>query len=183
MKRLACAAVFFCATAALPLQAQWAIQDSRTTADLRGIHALGNGIAWASGTQGTVLRTTNDGKDWQRCATPPDADHLDFRGIQAFDADTAIVMSSGKGPLSRLYKTTDACAHWTLLFTNPDPEGFWDAITADAAEGIVIGDPVDGKFAAFASINNGHQRWFPFQAPDRAPTVKLPPPRSKDEAL
>ena len=40
----------------------------------------------------------------------------------------AIIMSSGKGALSRIYKTTDACATWILLFTNPDPEGFWDAV-------------------------------------------------------
>jgi len=39
-------------------------------------------------------------------------------------------MSSGKGHRSRLYKTTDACRTWTLLFTNPDPEGFWDAVQA-----------------------------------------------------
>ena len=110
--------------------AQWDIEASHTTADLRGIHNVGKGIAWASGTEGTVLRTTNDGKDWQRCATPPNAEHLDFRGIQAFDASTAIVMSSGKGPLSRLYKTTDACQSWKLLFTNPDKEGFWDALIA-----------------------------------------------------
>ena len=183
MTRLACAAVILCAIAAPNAPAQWSIQDSHTTADLRGIHSIGNGIAWASGTEGTVLRTINDGKDWQRCATPPDADHLDFRGIQAFDANTAIVISIGKGPLSRLYKTTDACRTWTLLFTNPDLEGFWDAVIADSAEGVVIGDPVDGKFAVFASINNGHQRWFRFEAPERAPSVKLPVPKSKDETL
>ena len=105
------------------LQAQWTIQQSHTTASLRGIHALGNGIAWASGTAGTVLHTTDDGTTWQTCTTPPEAEHLDFRGIQAFDANTAIVMSSGKGDLSRLYKTTDACKSWKLLFTNPDKEG------------------------------------------------------------
>ena len=110
------------------LPAQWTIQQSHTTASLRGIHALGNGIAWASGTAGTVLRTTDDGTTWQTCTTPPEAEKLDFRGIQAFDANTAIVMSSGKGDLSRLYKTTDACKSWKLLFTNPDKEGFWDAI-------------------------------------------------------
>jgi hypothetical protein len=101
-------------------RAQWEIQTAPTTADLRGIHALGNGIAWASGSDGAVLRTTDDGAHWQRCATPPDAEALDFRGIQAFDANTAIVMSSGKGPLSRLYKTTDGCHSWKLVFTNPD---------------------------------------------------------------
>jgi len=133
--------VLLCATA---IHAQWTIQDAHTTADLRGIHALGNGVAWASGTEGTVLRTTNDGKDWQRCTTPPDADHLDFRGIQAFDASIAIVMSIGKGPLSRLYKTIDACQTWKLLFTNPDPEGFWDTVRAvddDVVE--IVGDSVD----------------------------------------
>jgi len=130
MNRLTCAVVLLCATVAPNASSQWTIQDAHTTADLRGIHAIGNGVAWATGTEGTVLRTTNDGKDWQRCTTPPDAGHLDFRGIQAFDASTAIVMSIGKGPLSRLYKTTDACRTWTLLFTNHDPEGFWDAVQA-----------------------------------------------------
>jgi len=45
--------------------AQWQLQDSHTTADLRGIHNVGNGVAWASGTNGTVLRTEDGGKLWQ----------------------------------------------------------------------------------------------------------------------
>jgi len=110
--------------------AQWQIQDANTTASLRGIHSVGNGVAWASGTEGTMLRTEDSGKTWQHCAIPPDAEKLDFRGIQAFDNKTAIVMSSGKGDLSRLYKTTDGCHTWKLVFTNPDKDGFWDAVTA-----------------------------------------------------
>jgi len=129
--------------AATPTPAQWQILPSPTTADLRGIHAIGNGIAWASGTNGTVLRTTDDGVQWQLCPTPPGAEHLDFRGIQAFDDKTAIVMSSGKGDLSRLYKTTDGCATWTLLFTNPDPKGFWDTLIMTSKNiGMLIGDPI-----------------------------------------
>jgi hypothetical protein len=139
------------------LQAQWTIQQSHTTASLRGIHALGNGIAWASGTAGTVLRTTDDGTTWQTCTTPPQAEKLDFRGIQAFDANTAIVMSSGKGDLSRLYKTTDACKSWTLLFTNPDKEGFWDAIqfSKDHRLGALLGDPVKDAFVMMLSADGG----------------------------
>jgi photosystem II stability/assembly factor-like uncharacterized protein len=129
--------------AAIQSQAQWQILRTPTTADLRGIHTVGNGVAWASGTGGTVLRTTDDGAHWQLCPTPPNAEHLDFRGIQAFDAQTAIVMSSGKGDLSRLYKTTDACKTWILLFTNPDPEGFWDTLVMTSKNiGMLIGDPV-----------------------------------------
>src|ERR1700758_2485763 len=108
--------------------AQFSLQTSNTTADLRGIHNVGNGVAWASGTNGTVLRTEDGGYVWQTCAVPPGAEKLDFRGVQGFDANTAIVMSSGKGDLSRLYKTTDGCRSWKLVFTNPDPEGFFDSI-------------------------------------------------------
>ena len=134
----------------LSAHAQWTIQQSNTTADLRGIDNVGHGIAWASGTNGTVLHTTDNGATWLLCKTPPDADHLDFRGIQAFDANTAIVMSSGKGDLSRLYKTTDGCQTWKLILPNPEPEGFWDTIHFGSPEaGELLGDPVDGIFAYY----------------------------------
>ena len=143
-------------TATLPAKAQWDIQESHTTASLRGIHNVGGGVAWASGTEGTVLRTEDGGHLWQGCATPPGAEKLDFRGIQAFDENTAIVMSSGKGDLSRLYKTTDGCRTWKLLFTNPDKEGFWDALQfTSQGSGYLLGDPVDGKFVIFHSSDSG----------------------------
>lgn len=165
--------------------AQWEIETSNTTADLRGIHSIGNGVAWASGTNGTVLRTEDSGYLWQTCTVPPGAEHLDFRGIQGFDANTAIVMSSGKGDLSRLYKTTDGCHSWKLVFTNPDADGFWDGLVADnkGASALVIGDPVNGHFALFASFNNGLREWYPFQHPERAPKIGIPAPHSKNEAL
>ena len=140
----------------LPAQAQWTIQTP-TTADLRGIDNVGAGIAWASGTNGTVLRTEDAGYLWQRCTIPPGAEHLDFRGIQGFDANTAIVMSSGPGDQSRLYKTTDGCQTWTLLFTNPDKTGFWDALLyiPDFDTTLILGDPVNGQFRLFSQSGNG----------------------------
>jgi hypothetical protein len=136
-------------TIATAAHGQWQMQDSRTTADLRGIDNVGGGVAWASGTNGTVLRSEDAGYLWQRCTIPPGAEHLDFRGIQAFDANTAIVMSSGPGDQSRLYKTTDGCQTWKLLFTNPDKNGFWDAYRLDKYGhiGILLGDPVERHFA------------------------------------
>jgi hypothetical protein len=134
--------------------AQWDIQDSGTKASLRGIHSLGKGIAWASGTDGTVIRTEDGGFLWQHCTTPPGAEKLDFRGVQAFDENTAIVMSSGKGDLSRIYKTTDGCQTWKLVFTNPDKDGFWDALflIPDFNEIFVLGDPVNGRFRLFSAL-------------------------------
>ena len=88
------AAIAFCVFGVGLGKAQWTLKESHTTADLRGIDNVGGGVAWASGTSGTVLRTEDAGNLWQPCAVPPGAQHLDFRGIQGFDANTAIVMSS-----------------------------------------------------------------------------------------
>jgi photosystem II stability/assembly factor-like uncharacterized protein len=160
--------------------AQWQLEDSHTTADLRGIDNVGGGVAWASGTNGTVLRTEDAGYLWQTCAIPPDAEHLDFRGIQAFDANTAIVMSSGKGDLSRLYKTTDGCQSWKLVFTNPYiPDGFFDAILfLNRQHGIVLSDPGPVNFTPSAEYPgdfhirvtaDGGKTWGPVSAPDGSP--------------
>ena len=140
-------------------QGQWTLQESHSTADLRGIHALGGGVAWASGSGGTVLRTVDAGKSWTQCAVPPGSEKLDFRGVQGFDAKTAIVMSSGTGDLSRLYKTVDGCASWKLLFNNPDKEGFWDAITLQGSVGTLLGDPVHGSFY-LAVTRDGGKSWI-----------------------
>lgn len=173
--------------------AQWHIQDSNTNADLRGIHSIGNGIVWASGTNGTVLRTTDDGDHWQLCATPSGAEALDFRGIQGFDANAAIVMSSGKGDLSRLYKTTDACHTWKLVFTNPDKDGFWDALRfsrlgptgLSETSGVLIGDPVGGIFSVFLTSDSGEtwRRWGRGGLGWKGNCGERQPKASKDEAL
>jgi len=139
------------------VQAQWTIQNSNTTADLRGIHAVGGKVAWASGTNGTVLRTVDGGANWLTCAIPPGAEKLDFRGVQAWDSDTAIVMSSGPGEESRLYKTTDGCKTWVLLLKNSDPDGFFDAFWLNAmyGEGMLLGDPVRGQFTVLKTVDGG----------------------------
>jgi photosystem II stability/assembly factor-like uncharacterized protein len=172
-------AFFTMLAAALPGHAQWTLENSNTTADLRGIHSIGGGVAWASGTDGTVLRTEDGGYVWQSCTVPPGAEKLDFRGVQAFDANTAIVMSSGKGDLSRLYKTTDGCHSWKLVFTNPyAPDGFFDAILfIDRQHGMVLSDPGPLNFSPAAEnagdfhlrvTADGGAKWVPVGAPDLA---------------
>src|SRR5712691_10743198 len=133
---------------------QWTIQSSGVTARLRGISAVSDRVAWASGSGSTVLRTDDGGATWQRLTVTTDA--VDFRDVDAVDARTAYVLSIGNGPASRIYKTNDAGATWTLQFKNEDPKAVYDAMSFwDAAHGIVIGDSIDGKFCILTTENGG----------------------------
>lgn len=157
--RLICALVlgiFFSATA--QSHAQWQMQTSGTTASLRGIHAVSANVAWASGTNGVVLRTQNGGQTWQSCNVPADADKLDFRSVWAWDGEHAMVMSSGPGSESRLYSTHDGCRTWRLIFSDPDVDGFWDGLQFDGTRfGAILGDPVRGSFTLFVTYDGGGQ--------------------------
>jgi|SRR6185437_8082488 len=154
---------------------QWALQTSGVTARLRGVSAVSDRVAWASGADSTVLRTTDAGATWKKLTVT--ADVLDFRDIDAIDERTAYALSIGNGPASRIYKTTDAGATWKLQFRNDDPKAFYDAMSFwDANHGIVIGDSIDGQFCIMTT-DNGGRTWV------RVPPSALPPARENEGAF
>ena len=158
------AVILACSLVTTTADAQWQMLESHTTADLKGIDAVTSDVAWASGASGVVLRT-EDGRTWRPCAVPPDAATLDFTSIQGFDAKTAVVMSSGKGGRSRLYKTTDGCRTWRRVFDNPTGSGSFESLhRATAVEMYLLGDPVDGKLSMYSS-HDGGGTWLPFKEP------------------
>ena len=141
----------------------WQLQTTPVAERLRGVSAVSDRIAWASGNKGTVLRTTDAGATWALLKVP-DAEKLDFRDIEAFDANTAYILAIGSGDASRIYKTTDGGATWTLQFKASDPKAFFDAIAFwDAQHGLAIGDPVDGH-ATVIRTEDGGQTWVPVAA-------------------
>jgi photosystem II stability/assembly factor-like uncharacterized protein len=164
-------ALLLAATAA-PAQLARQTQPSHTTEDLRGASAVSQQIAWASGTHGTYLRTIDGGRTWIS-AQVPGAATLDFRGIVAFSADEAFLMSSGLGDRSRIYHTSDAGQHWQLEFSNTNPKAFFDSIAfGDPTHGIVLGDPIpdeSGQLKFQLLITTDGQSWT------SVPTAQLPP--------
>ena len=129
----------------------WSVFDSGVTGRFRGVSPVSDQIAWASGTAGTVVRTSDGGKSWKRLAVP-DADKLDFRDIDAFDERNAYVLSIGNGEASRIYRTSDGGTSWTLQFANTDPKVFLDAMAFWSPDrGIAFSDSVDGQFVIFAT--------------------------------
>jgi photosystem II stability/assembly factor-like uncharacterized protein len=133
----------------------WQEQQSGTTARLRGVSALDQDVAWASGSNGTFVRTIDGGAHWQASTVLGAAD-LDFRDVSAVNADTAYLLAAGEGPKSRIYKTTDAGKTWILQFTNREPKGFFDGFAFwNANTGIAFSDPVDGRFLVIRTDDGG----------------------------
>jgi len=145
----------------------WTPQLTGVNARLRGVSAVSDKVAWASGSAGTVLRTTDGGDTWKQVAVP-NAAKLDFRDIDAFSAKVAYILSIGNGELSRIYKTTDGGTSWTAQLTNTDPKVFLDAMAFWSADhGIAYSDSIDGQFVIFRTTDG--RTW------KRIPADALPP--------
>ncbi|MFD4412707.1 WD40/YVTN/BNR-like repeat-containing protein [Streptomyces sp. NPDC058476] len=136
----------------------WELKDSGTDVRFRGLSAVSREAAWAAGSKGTVLRTTDGGASW-RNVSPPGAADLEFRDVEAFDARRAVVLAIGEGEASRVLRTDDGGATWTESFRNTDAKAFYDCLTfLDQRHGLAMSDPVDGKFRIL-STSDGGRSW------------------------
>lgn len=133
--------------------AQWKMLDAGTDSSFRGLDVVTKKVVWASGTGGTIVRTTDGGESW-KVIKVPGAEKLDFRDIEAFDEDTAYVLSIGNGANSRIYKTVDGGETWKLQFQNEDENAFFDSIAFwDEKHGRAQSDPVNGKYVIYATAD------------------------------
>ncbi|MEO5924411.1 MAG: oxidoreductase [Bryobacteraceae bacterium] len=152
----------FLLTCTIAVGQSWHLKNSGTTATLRGVSVVNDKVIWISGSKGTIIRTV-DGAVSVQNVSPKGVADLDFRDIEGISDSTAFAMSSGEGRSSRIYKTTDGGANWTMLQAN-GAEGFWDAFGMwDATHGILMGDPVDGKFTILTTSDG--TSWTPQEGP------------------
>lgn len=154
----------------------WSVQTSGLDTNLRGVSVKDTGtdkyhyVVWASGSNGVILRSTNEGKTWTQLTVAGGGD-LDFRDIEAFDADVAYVMSSGDGDKSRIYKTTDGGKTWKLEYTDKRVGFFLDSLACDSeTHCFALSDPVEGKFLVLSTDDGEHWRELPRdKMPDALP--------------
>jgi photosystem II stability/assembly factor-like uncharacterized protein len=135
----------------------WHLTPTGSPARLRGLAPVSEKVVWASGRAGRVLLTTDRGATWQSVG-PPGTSTLQFRDIEAFGPNRAVILSIGPGGDSRVYRTDDGGQNWTLTFQNDDPEAFYDCMTFfNKKRGLALSDPPLslGKFRIIATSNGG----------------------------
>lgn len=121
--------------------------ESGKRISIRGLSVPAGGIVWASGTGGSVARSTDGGKTftWTKV---PGYEKSDFRDIEAFDANTALIVSIMKP--AAILKTRDGGLNWRKVFEDTAKDAFFDAMDVRVSRShdttvVAIGDPVSGS--------------------------------------
>ena len=137
------------------------ILDSGHSTSLRGLSVVSNKVIWTSGSNGAVGRSVDAGKTWQWLIVK-NFETRDFRDIEAFDKNTAIIMAIDAP--ANILKTTDGGKTWATVFTDSSKGMFLDAIEFwNDNSGIALGDPVDGRFYIIRTFDAGnHWQKIPF---------------------
>ena len=139
-----------------PFRLSIEIQKSKTNSSLRGISVVDSLTAWACGSKGTFIHTSDGGRTWIE-GKVKGFEPLDFRGIKAFDKNTAIIMSVDAPAF--FFKTYDAGKTWKRKYINRNAKIFFDGMVFwDDKNGIAFSDPIDGKFFIIVTKDGG-ENW------------------------
>lgn len=140
--------------AASTASSQWVQAQSGTTASFRGMSVVSPRVIWLSGTNGTFDWTSDGGRHWHP-GQVPGAEKYDFRAVQAFSLDTAVLMVSSQDT-ALIYRTTDRGKTWTVRYRDASKGAFLDALAFfDSRHGLAVGDPVEGHFVFLQTVDGG----------------------------
>lgn len=140
--------------------------DNQTS--LRGLCVVDDKTVWASGSNGTIIKSIDGGLTWQSIIVKG-YEMRDFRDIEAFDTSIAIIMAVAEPAV--ILKTKDGGKNWYKVFEDSAKGMFLDAMDfADRKTGAVIGDPINNKVFMAMTFDQGDSWVDPMQGD----TSKLP---------
>ncbi len=129
------------------------VLESGKRVSFRGLSVVTDEVFWASGSNGSVVRSTDGGKTLQWIPVPGH-EKRDFRDIEAFSADTALIMAIAEPAV--ILKTTDGGKNWKKVFEDTTKGMFLDAMDQyPNGTMIVVGDPIEGNLYAAMSMDKG----------------------------
>lgn len=127
--------------------------ETNITASFRAASVVNDNIAWVSGSQGTVGRTIDGGKTW-RFTQVKGFEQAEFRSLYAFDAERALIANVGSPAFILL--TSNGGQHWDTVYTSTHKDAFFDGIDFwNSKEGIIYGDPIEGKMLLLRTVDGG----------------------------
>lgn len=134
----------------------WEVGPTGTQVSLRGLAAFDDQTVWASGSAGTIIRSSDGGSSWTNCS-PPGFAEVEFRSIVALSDQAACAASAGTPAV--LLLTQDGGKTWKESYRSTSPKAFFDSLKFwDSQRGIAMSDPVDGRLLV-VETRDGGQSW------------------------
>lgn len=126
---------------------------SGTKTSLRGLSVVNDSIAWVSGSNGSWAMTRDAGRNW-KWNQLKSYEKLDFRDIEAFSGQRAVMVSAGTPAVILL--TKDGGISWKEVYRNESSEIFLDGMDFwDERNGIIYGDPINGRMVLMKTTDGG----------------------------
>jgi photosystem II stability/assembly factor-like uncharacterized protein len=127
--------------------------DTSRKVSIRGLSVVNDNVVWCSGSNGSVAKSIDGGKTftWQ---TITGYEKRDFRDIEAFDANTALIIAVAEPAV--ILKTKDGGQTWKKVFEDTTKGMFLDAMDfSKNGMGWVVGDPINDQLFKALSIDFG----------------------------
>lgn len=121
---------------------------------LLAISTVSKDIGWIGGSRGLILRTTNGGANWINVGNKEPIDSIHIGMCFAFDENRVYALGAIFLNNTWLFRTLDGGNNWEMLLSQPG--GYFDNIAfKDSLNGILIGDPVGGRWSIWKTSDGG----------------------------
>lgn len=131
----------------------WTEQNSGVTTQLTSALNINGLNAWICGYNGIVLRTINNGYNWQITGTGgiPNTATL----VNIFGYNDQIALTAGYiGNNTLVFRTSNGGTNWTQVFSQVN--GYINAIwMSSATNGFMVGNPVNTRWSLWKTTNGG----------------------------
>lgn len=135
------------------LFSQWVELNSGVNVRLNSISSIKELTTWACGNNGTVIKSSNMGDNWENGNLGGIPSNINLHHIYALN-EMKVFAAGNDGITANLYLTNDAGASWSVNKTQIN--GKFNAIYfIDNNTGILIGSPVNGRWSIWKTINGG----------------------------
>lgn len=135
---------------------QSSIQTFSTRAGLsiRALHAVNDNEVWFAANRGVWGYTEDAGQFWYIDSIKVDSIVPEFRGMEVLNDSTVLLM--GIASPGFIFKTTNKGKTWKVVYRNDHKDFFFDSMKfLDKKNGIVLGDPIEGKMQLIKTKNGG----------------------------
>ncbi len=135
--------------------------ETNNIASFRGLSIVDDHVVWISGSQGRVGVSEDGGVSWSFNQVKG-FENTDFRALYAFDAQHALIANAGSP--AYILITNDGGKNWNSVYTNSHKDAFIDGVDFwNDKEGIIYGDPIDGKMLLLRTLDGG-MNWTEIKA-------------------